>query len=513
MGELQIVTIVALAVFAALMSGIGIFSARKIKNMEGFLLGGRKLGPWVSAFAYGTSYFSAVIFVGYAGKHGWDIGIGSLWIGVGNALLGCLLAWLLLAKRTRGMTRTLGAKTLPEFLCMRYDSKGLKIFSALIIFIFLVPYSAAVYKGLGSMFSTIFPGLSVNVCMAIIAALTAVYLVLGGYLATAYTDFIQGIIMLAGIVCMVVAVANYPSVGGFGAFWENLGAIPNNGDGVDGAQLTSLFGGDSFRFLCTNILLTSLGTWGLPQMITKYYSIKDTKSVKQATVISTIFCMVIGCGAYFVGSLSRLVLNNTLPEAGHDAVIPQMLLKALSGGAGTLLLAVIMILLLSASMSTLASIVLCSASAISVDLIPEVSKKAAEGKKQMLLTRGLCLLFVVLSYVFATANISVIVNIMSFSWGVVAGCFIGPYLWGLFSKKITRAAVWGGMILSCLTVAVPTLILTVQSGFASAVAKAPELGVTAMLVSLIAVPVISLFTKGYPQAHLMKIFNSEKEEA
>lgn len=512
MNDLQIITVAALILFAAAMAGIGLFSARRVNNMEGFLLGGRKMGAWVSAFAYGTSYFSAVIFVGYAGKHGWDIGLGSIWIGVGNAVVGCLIAWLLLAKRTRSMTRRLQSKTLPEFLQARYDSKNLKIVAALLIFIFLVPYSAAVYKGLGSMFNTIFPDVSVNLCMAIIAVLTAVYLVLGGYLATAYTDFIQGIIMLGGIVCMIIAVVNSPSVGGFGGFLSNLAAVPNNGDGIDGNQLTSLFGGSSFSFLCVNILLTSLGTWGLPQMITKFYTIKDTKSVKHATVISTLFCAVIGCGAYFVGSLSRLVLNNTLPEGGHDAVIPQMLLAALGNGKLTMIiLAVILILLLSASMSTLASIVLSSSSAISVDLLPEFTKKL-EGKKQISVTRLLCLLFVALSFVFATANISVIVNIMSFSWGVVAGCFIGPYIWGLFSKKITRAAVWTAMIASMATVAVPTVIMTATSGFSSAVAKAPEMGVFAMIVSLITVPVVSLFTKKYPNEHINKVFEFEKEE-
>ena len=508
MDTLQIITVAALIVFSAAMAGIGVYSARKIKNMEGFLLGSRKLGAWVSAFAYGTSYFSAVIFVGYAGKHGWDIGLGSLWIGIGNALIGCLLSWLILAKRTRTMTRSLGAKTLPEFLEKRYGSRALKIVSALIIFIFLVPYSSAVYKGLGSMFNTIFPDVSVNVCMLIIAALTAVYLVLGGYLATAYTDFIQGIIMLGGIVCMVIAVVNNPSVGGFGGFIGRLGAIPG-----DGGQLTDFFGGKSASFLCVNILLTSLGVWGLPQMITKFYAIKDTKSVKHATVISTIFCAVIGCGAYFVGSLSRLLLDNKLPEGGHDSVIPQMLVKALGSGVGTtLILAVILILLLSASMSTLASIVLSSSSAISVDLLPEVSKKVT-GKKQMLITRGLCLLFVALSYVFATANISVIVNIMSFSWGVVAGCFVGPYLWGLFSKRVTRLAVGAGMALSFGAIAVPTLVITLTDSLKAAIDLAPQLGVLSMAVSVISVPVISLFTKNTDKDNkrINEIFRSEKE--
>lgn len=490
---------------------IGVYSYRKTRTIDGFLLGGRNVGAWMSAFAYGTSYFSAVIFVGYAGKHGWDIGIGSIWIGVGNAVLGCLLSWLLFAKRTRDMTHHIKSKTMPEFFGIRYRSKGLKLLAAIVIFVFLVPYSAAVYKGLGTMFNMIFPGVSVNVCMLIIAVLTAIYLVLGGYLATAYTDFIQGIIMIVGIVCMLIAVFRSDAVGGFSEAFTRLAAIPDNGDGITGSQLTNLFGGSSFSFLCFNILLTSFGTWGLPQMVTKYYGIKKESSIKQATIISTVFCLIIGCGAYLTGAVSRLVLGNTLPEGGHDAVIPSMLLQALGNNTVSIvILAVILLLLLSASMSTLASVVLTSASAISVDLIPEIKKNYAP-KNQMLLTRLLCFAFVALSFVFATSDFSIIVNIMSFSWGTVAGCFVGAYIWGIFSKRITRAGAYCGMLAGLCSVAIPTLVITLTKNFATAVSFAPQMGVIAMAVSFITVPLVSLFTKKFDQAHLDYIFATEKE--
>lgn len=504
--SIQTATVAALVLFAAVMIFIGYMSYHKTKTMDGFLLGGRNIGAWVSAFAYGTSYFSAVIFIGYAGKHGWDIGVGSIWIGIGNAVLGCLLAWVLAAKRTRRMTRKMQSKTMPEFFEARYKSKPMKIFAALVIFVFLVPYSAAVYKGLGTMFNTIFPTISVNYCMLIIAVLTAVYLVLGGYVATAYTDFVQGIIMIAGVIAMVIAVVNTEAVGGFSEWHQRLAAITNNGDGIDGTQLVDVFGGKSMKFLCTNILLTSFGTWGLPQMVTKYYAIKDEKSVKQATVISTLFCAIIGCGAYFIGSLSRLVLNNSLPAGGKDSVIPEMLVTALGGGGATvIILAIILILLLSASMSTLASVVLTSSSAVAVDILPEVSDKI-DDKKQVKISRILCLVFVILSYVFATMNISIIVNIMSFSWGVVAGCFIGAYIWGIYSKKTTKAGAWAGMIAGILSVGIPTVALTVTGGFSSAVSKAPEMGVAAMAVSVVAVPLVSLFTKKFDKEFTEEIF-------
>ena len=517
MEQAQLYTIIALIVYAVAMALIGCISYGKSKTLDGFLLGGRNVGAWVTAFAYGTSYFSAVVFVGYAGQHGWNIGIGAIWIGVGNAILGCLLSWLLFANKTRKMTKKLNARTMPDYFEKRYASKGMKILSAVIIFVFLVPYSAAVYKGLGSLFSAVFPSVETWVWMLIIAVLTAVYLVAGGYIATAYTDLVQGIIMIAGVVCLVVMTLSHESVGGLSGLIENLSAftsLPDDPNPTTGEQLTSIFGGSSFKFLCVNIMLTSFGTFGLPQMIGKFYAIKDTAAIKRGTIISTVFCIVIGCGAYLVGSTSRLILGGTLPEGGVDAVIPAVLMKVLGGGTiGIILLAVIMVLLLSASMSTLEAVVLTSASAVAVDLIPAVSKKEVSAGKQITLTRVLCLAFVACSFIFATQNIPIIVSLMSFSWGIVSGCFIGPYLWGLFSKKITRIGAFAGILSGLLTVGGATLCISLTSGFSAAAAKSPEMGVCAMAVSMVVVPVVSLLTKKTADtARAEEIFSCYKED-
>ena len=516
MTNAQIYTLIALAIYAAIMALIGCVSAGKAKTLDGFLLGGRKVGGWVTAFAYGTTYFSAVVFVGYAGQHGWNIGIGAVWIGIGNAVLGCLLSWLLFANRTRKMTKKLGARTMPDYFEKRYDSKGMKILAAAIIFVFLVPYSAAVYKGLGSLFGAVFPGVESWVWMLIIAVLTAIYLVAGGYIATAYTDMIQGIIMIVGVVCLVIAVLTHKTVGGISGLMENLRnfqSLPGDPNPTTGSQLTDLFGGSAFKFLCVNIMLTSFGTWGLPQMIGKFYAIKDTAAIKRGTVISTIFCLIIGCGAYLVGSASRLILGGQLPEGGIDAVIPAVLMEVLGNGTlGIVLLAVIMILLLSASMSTLEAVVLTSASAVAVDLIPAVRKKETRQENQMVLTRILCLAFVACSFIFATQNIPIIVSLMSFSWGIVSGCFIGPYIWGLFSKRITRIGAFAGVLSGLVTVGGATLVISLQSGFSAAAAKSPEMGVAAMAVSLVIVPLVSLFTKKEDAARVDEIFACYKEK-
>ena len=516
MTNAQLYTIVALCIYAIVMALIGCISYGKSKTLDGFLVGGRNIGAWVTAFAYGTTYFSAVVFVGYAGQHGWNIGIGSIWIGIGNGILGCLLSWLLFANRTRKMTKKLNARTMPDYFEKRYASKGMKILAAVIIFVFLVPYSAAVYKGLGSLFSAVFPGVETWVWMLIIACLTAVYLVAGGYIATAYTDLVQGVIMIVGVVCLVVAVLGHDAVGGISGLLENLRnfqSVSGDPNPTTGAQLTNIFGGSSFKFLCFNIMLTSFGTWGLPQMIGKFYAIKDTAAIKRGTIISTIFCIVIGCGAYLIGSTSRLILGGVLPAGGVDSVIPAVLMEVLGGGTlGIILLAVIMILLLSASMSTLEAVVLTSASAVAVDLIPALRKKETKPESQMRITRLLCLVFVACSFIFATQNIPIIVSLMSFSWGIVSGCFIGPYIWGLFSKKITKIGAYSGIVSGLLVVGVSTLVISLHSGFSAAAAKSPEMGVAAMAVSLLIVPLVSVFTKNQDTQRVEEIFTCYHED-
>ena len=515
MTNAQLYTVIALCVYAVILALIGCISSGKSKTLDGFLIGGRNIGAWVTAFAYGTTYFSAVVFVGYAGQHGWNIGLGAIWIGIGNAVLGCLLSWILFANRTRKMTKKLQAKTMSDFFEKRYASKAMKITAAVIIFVFLLPYTAAVYKGLGALFSAVFPGVQTWVWMLIIACLTALYLVIGGYVATVYSDLVQGIVMIVGVVCLVIAVLSHENVGGFSGLIENLGKVVDSDGTPMGAQLTSVFGGSSFSFLCFNIMLTSFGTWGLPQMLAKFYAIKDTAAIKRGTVISTVFCLVIGCGAYLIGSTSRLILNGQLPEGGVDSVIPSVLLNVLGGSTpGLLLLAVMMILLLSASMSTLSAVVLTSASAVAVDLIPAVRKKETKPETQMLLTRLLCLAFVACSFVFATQNIPIIVSLMSFSWGVVSGCFIGPYIWGLFSKKITKIGAYAGVISGLLTVGGATLVVTLTDSFSAAAQASPQMGVAAMAISMVVVPVVSAFTKhdDKEKARIDEIFSCGSEE-
>lgn len=488
-----------LALFVAVMIGVGIYSRKKINNEQDFLLGGRKMGPWISAFAYGTTYFSAVIFIGYAGKNGWNFGISAVWIGIANAVLGCLLSWLVLAKRTRKMTHDLNVSTMPDFFEKRYDSKGLKIVSSIIIFVFLVPYSASVYQGLSYLIektiaeplgATFGITISFEAIMLIMAALTGIYLLLGGYVATAINDLIQGIIMILGIILMVAFVVNHENVGGIAEGLSRLSQIPDVGEG-----LVKPFGPQPLSLLSL-VILTSLGTWGLPQMIHKFYAVKDDDSIKKATIVSTIFATLISGGAYFIGVFGRLFV--TLDEIGGDLdrIVPIMLEKALPD----YLMGIVIILVLSASMSTLSSLVLVSSSAISMDLVKGVFFPKMKSEKVMVLMRILCALFVAFSFVVGVRPSSIL-TLMSLSWGTVAGSFLAPFLYGLYWKGTTKAGAWTGMIVGFLCSVGGSMIFGLKN--------APNVGAAAMLISLIVVPVVSLFTAKLPNAHINMIYGEE----
>lgn len=498
----MIITACLIICFFSLMTGIGIKSRKHATDVNGFVLGSRSVGPWLSAFAFGTSYFSAVIFVGYAGQFGWNFGLASTWIGLGNAFIGSLLAWSVLGRRTRVMTQHLSCKTMPDFFGERFGSRGLKIAASVITFLFLIPYTASLYNGLSRLFSMAFSGIDYSVCVIVMAILTGVYVLVGGYMATAINDFIQGLIMLVGIVAVIVSVLN--DNGGFMAATEKL-ATGENG----GWKFVSFLGPNPI-FLLFVVVLTSLGTWGLPQMVGKFYAIKNEDSIKKGTVISTLFAIVVAGGCYFLGGFGRLYNVNVQAE-GFDAVIPKML-STLS----PVIIGIVIVLVLSASMSTLSSLVLTSGSTITLDFIAPLSKKKLTEKKKMTIMRLFILVFIIISAIIAikqAANKSLfIAQMMGISWGALAGAFLAPFLYGLYFKGTTKAGVVASFVFGVLLETIQLLIsLDVISVAGNAVlsfvfTNSLYSGVFAMVGGLILVPLVSLLTKKTKPKNVEQIF-------
>ncbi len=473
--------------FFAVMVAVGIYCRKSAGNVGSFVLGGRNVGPWITAFAYGTSYFSAVVFVGYAGQFGWNFGISAFWIGLGNALIGSLLAWVVLGRRTRIMTKHLDSATMPDFFEKRYSSKSLKIAASLVIFIFLIPYSASVYKGLSGLFSLAF-GIDFVWCMIGMAVLTAIYVVVGGYMAAALNDFIQGIIMLVGIVAIIACVLNVN--GGLMGSIEALSIIECETDPGFAGAYTSMFGPDPLNLLSV-VILTSLGTWGLPQMVHKFYTIKNEKAIHIGTIISTLFAIVIAGGSYFLGGFGRLFYS--ADKVVYDEIVPQML----AGCLPDILMGVVVILVLSASMSTLSSLVITSSSTFVLDFVKALFCKNMKEKTQMIWIKAMCAGFILLSVILAVNPNSLITSLMSISWGTLAGAFLGPFMYGLFWKKVTKASVWASF-----GVAIGVTVVNLFTGTFSPLVA----GAIAILLSLVVVPAVSLITPKLDKAWVNEIF-------
>ena len=485
------IKIILLIIFFAVMAAVGIYSRRHVTSVDGFVLGGRSVGPWLTAFAYGTSYFSAVVFVGYAGQFGWKYGIASTWIGIGNALIGSLLAWVVLGRRTKVMTQHLGSRTMPDFFGERYKSKSLKITASVIVFVFLIPYTASVYNGLSRLFAMAF-NIPYTWCVVTMAAFTALYVILGGYMATAINDFIQGIIMLIGIVAVIAAVLN--GQGGFMNAIAEMAKIPSDvplTQGQPGA-FTSFFGPDPVNLLGV-VLLTSLGTWGLPQMIGKFYAIKDEKSISTGTIISTIFAIIISGGCYFLGGFGRLFDSPEIYDKAGGAVVYDSIIPHMLSMLPDLLIGVVVVLVLSASMSTLSSLVLTSSSTLTLDLLKEMSEK-----KQIVTMQVLIVFFIVVSVVIALDPPTFIAQLMGISWGALAGAFLAPFLYGLYWKGVTRAGVWAGFITG--------VGLTVANMFFGFIKSPINAGAMAMIAGLLIVPFISLITPKLKKSEIEDVF-------
>ena len=494
------VKVLMLVVFFGVTIGVGLYCRKHSTDVNGFVLGGRNVGPWLTAFAYGTSYFSAVVFVGYAGQFGWKYGIAATWAGIGNALLGSLMAWAFLGRRTRVMTQHLDSATMPQFFERRFDSKKIKIAASVIIFIFLIPYTASLYNGLSRLFGMAF-NIDYSICVIAMAVLTAIYVIAGGYMATAINDFIQGIIMIVGIVAVIVAVLN--GQGGFTEALNQLAEVSDPAVSEAPGVFASFFGPDPGGLLGV-VLLTSLGTWGLPQMVQKFYAIKSEQAINKGMVISTIFAAIVAGGCYFLGGFGRLFSDKVdVATEGFDAIVPTMLSEL-----SPFLIAVVVILVLSASISTLSSLVMTSSSTLTLDFIKGGIVKHMSEKKQLLTMRGLIVVFIGISVVLAiiqyNSNVTFIAQLMGISWGALAGAFLAPFLFGLYWKRTTRAAVWVSFGFSSIVMIANILF---RSSFPVLLQSPINAGAFCMIAGLVLVPVVSLVTPKLPKAHLDQVFS------
>ena len=486
---------ITIGVYIAGLIAVGVVTGRSSKSIADLTVGGRQAGAWLSALSYGTAYFSAVMFVGYAGATGFGFGLWGILAGLGNAVFGSLLAWMLLARRTREAAARLNLHTMPEFFEKAYNSKAMKLFACLVIFIFLVPYSASVYKGLGSI-AQVLLGINDTVFMVIIAALAALLLIFGGYLVQARADFVQGIIMMGGVALLIFFIVRADAVGGLQGIAE-YAKTPQGLPKLDGKGWWALL---------SLVLMTSFGTWGLPHMLQKYFGIRDDKQAKRGIWISTFFALLVAGGGYFIGSLCHAFvkagqINVESLQAAHGAVfkdyiVPSMLKAANIPGV---LLGIVFVLLLAASVSTLCSVTLTASSTLVMDFIGTLRPKTPE-KQLKLGTKLLCVLFIVVSYAVANSN-TPILDLMSYSWGIISGSFMAPYVLSLYYKGMNKIGAWSGIGVGFAIALIPAVskLLNLAGVTAQAAAdlmgQGPQFAVVAMAASLAVCFIVSATTR------------------
>ena len=512
----MIIKISLLVLFVFVTVFVGIYFKKKKPNVNDFVLGGRNVGPWLSAFSYGATYFSAVVFVGYAGQFGFRFGSAAVWIGLGNAFIGSLMAWFILGRRTRVMTNHLKSETMPAFFGSRYMSKALKIAASIIVFIFLIPYTASLYNGLSRLFSMAF-GVPFEYCIIAMGLLTAIFVVAGGYFATAVNDFIQGTIMLIGIIAVIAVVLR--NNGGFITAVDTLARVSDSATprGTVPGIFTSLLGPDPISLLGV-LILTSFGTWGLPQMVARFYSIKSENMITKGAVVSTIFALIIAGGCYFLGSFGRLY-SNVIERNASGAVIYDSIIPTILSGFSEVMIGLVIVLVFAASISTLSSLVMASASTLTLDflkghIIKKLNIKSDKNDQlQVFIIRTLIVLFIIISSVIAIyqykGGITFIAQLMGISWGALAGSFLAPFLYGLYWKRASKLSVW-----CCFIFATALMILNILfRPYFPAILQSPiNAGAFCMLAGLIIVPLVSAVSKSPDKNLVDKCFSCYEQQ-
>jgi len=467
--------ITVLAIYVIVILFIGYRSMKRTRTFGDFFLANRTVGPWLTAFTYGTAYFSAVLIIGFAGKIGWGFGMASLWIALGNTVVGTYLVWKLLGKRIMQTSQKLNVQTMPEYLEARFDSRFLKAYSAVCIFVFLIPYSASVYMGLSYLFEINF-NISYGYILFGMAILTAIYLVMGGYKAVTIVDIFQGMIMIAGILIMIGMFTG--KAGGFSDIITKLNSI--------NPELTSIWGPPGWLAIMALVFLTSVAPFAMPQLVQKFYGIKDEKSVKVGTIIATLFALVITFGAYYSGALTRVFISpGRYPElfAGGRAAVDKLMPVMIKDFVPEVLGVIILLLVFAASMSTLAALVLVSSSSIVKDLYQGFINKDEQEKNLVLPMRCTCLVAIILSVIEKKKKPVIIVTMLSISWGAVASVFLAPFVYGLLWKRTTKLSA----IISSIAGLGTTLIWYALSETTKMV---PVIASTGMIVSLLILPIV-----------------------
>ncbi|MBD3256400.1 MAG: hypothetical protein GF383_14985 [Candidatus Lokiarchaeota archaeon] len=518
------IVIVAYLIFLAV---AGFYAKRKTKTLEDFMVAGRKIGPLLLGLSFGVTYFSAVMIVG-GGQFSWLWGIGVVWVAAIDVLVGVFLVFVLFGSRTKSLGTHFESMTVPQFLSKRYKDPKIQTFTSVVILFFETIYLVSIYMGLSLLLSVAMPGnpLAYPIAVIICGGITIVYLNVGGAHGAIWTDAAESIIMLTGVLC--IFFFGIIAIGGFDAFLVTLGEIETK-ERLGSGALTTFPGAGGFGVI-GYILVTSFGVWGMPQMITRFYTAEKQRSIRWGLVFSCVWAFLVAIFAWFNGAIARAYFfkndkatYNTIAAGAGEAAVPFLMIAVLP----PILIGLFMAAITAASLTTGEKVIMIAASGFSIDVYQ--TKTGASDDRTLYITKITTTALVVIAVFLALLKPGAVLALCMFAWAAMASTILIPYVFGLFWDKGTSKAVIGSGAAALISAILWFLLFRGSAAWAAvgltypgvlgAIARFPILVtpwmvitigsvhefIVSQIIALIAFPVISKLTpKSKPSSEFLK---------
>ena len=451
--------VISMALFASVFIFLGYLGYKKTKTVEDYFVAGRKMGPLLIAFSYGATFISAVALIGFSGiasVYGHSI----LWLAFLNVFVGIFIAFVVYGLRTRKMGLSLKAMTLPELLGNRFNSVKLQQVSGLIIGIFMVAYTSAVFLAIASLFQVTF-GIPYWLCVVVFTLVVGIYLIVGGLYAVMWTHAVQAIVMLVGMIILTVGI--YVMLGGIGPAHEAAaGLTPEMLKSIGSPAATQAPNGltsmppvlsQPFMMVLTLIFGVGIGVLAQPQLITRYLTAKNEKALRLAVPIGGIFILFMTFTAFSIGPLCNVLMyqNNIMYPtkevagvmvANPDAVVPTIINELFPAW----FILIFLFAILAAAMSTAAALFHTAGASIGRDVYEKSMKRQLSPEKSIFITRIATFVIVIATLIISLNPLDVVAFMTAFFFGLMACTFLAPYTLMLYWKKTNRTGVWVGML-------------------------------------------------------------------
>ena len=450
MSSNNVLIIIAIVLYLAFMIAVGVVTSKKNKNSDDFYLGGRKLGPFVTAMSAEASDMSGWLLMGLPGLALMTGLAEAVWTAVGLSI-GTYINWLIVAKRLRVYSEKIDAVTLPEFFSKRFAdaSNILSVIAALVIIVFFIPYTASGFSACGKLFGTLF-NMDYHLAMILSAAVIVLYCTLGGFLAASTTDFVQSVVMTVALVTVVGLGAG--AVNGFGNVFANVGSLDGYLNVFKGFNVADGSTGTYGFLTIVSTMAWGLGYFGMPHILLRFMAIDNPAKLKTSRRVASVWVVISMGVAILIGVVGYSLMKAGIVPAYESASAAETIIVdiskyiSLKNGFFAFLAGVFLSGILASTMSTADSQLIAASSSVTQDILVDTMKLKLSDKKVMLIARVSVVLIALVAVFFAWDPTSSVFRIVSFAWAGFGAAFGPVILLGLFWKRANRFGALAGMV-------------------------------------------------------------------